>query len=162
MKNSILGIIVLLLLLGCDETKDTTENIIETELLISNNADYLHTYTAEGEEIHAAYMNRTIKLLTTQNSYSEAVVEYDPNIKVDDLNFSNGNVLLIDMGQKGSIGYVISTKIVEIESYLLVNIEYCTPPILSDSPGRPHQFIWIPSKKEIEISERNVDRKSCK
>ena len=161
MKYLLVVPVLLLLLSACDSTKTTTENIIETELLISNNADYLHTYTAEGEEIHAAYMNRTIKLLTTQNSYSEAVVEYDPNIKVDDLNFSNGNVLLIDMGQKGSIGYVISTKIVEIESYLLVNIEYCTPPILSDAPGRPHQFIWIPSKKEIEISETNIEKLSC-
>ena len=161
MKYLLVVPVLLLLLSACDSTKTTTENIIETELLISSDADYFITFSAEGKEVYTADVNKTIKLLTTQASYNEAVIKYEPKIKVDDLNFSSGNVLLIDMGKKGAEGYIISTKVVEIESYLLVNIEYCTPHYLANAESRPHQFIWIPSKKEIEISETNIEKLSC-
>ena len=161
-KYLLLTPVFILLFSACGPANTSAENIIETEILLSDDFGILYTYTTEGIEINETDTSKSIKLLTTQSSYNEEIIKYEPKFKVDDLNFSNGNVLLIDMGEKGYTGYFISTKVIEKESSLLVNIEYCSSPMLSTAISRSYQFVWIPSKKELKISETHIEKSSCK
>ncbi len=153
--NILLAISPLLIFSACDTTNNTNqdknasvENILATELLISNS---LGTLTDEFKQ-----KEKNIQLITTQSKYTEISIIYDPKNSIEDLNFSKGNVLLIDIGISGMNGPKIITKTIENNSSLLVDIEYCYSLISSAIITHPYQLIWIPSKKEIQISETDI------
>ena len=165
MKILILGFVSMFFLSGCDSSNNTIvdkntsiENILKTELLISNKSGY------GVSEFGTFNQEKIVEFLTTPSQYAEESIKYDPNNSIGNLDFTKGNVLLIDMGQRGNSGLTIRTKVIETDSLLLVNIEYCYSFIVSTIVSHPYQLVWIPSKKETELIEKNInlEGQTCK
>jgi len=102
------------------------------------------------------FPEKQFKLITSQASYNESLLIYS-NDDPASIDFINGQVLLVDMGLKGSGGYSIKIKsIIKDNATLTALVE-------SESPAEgcpadavqtnPYQFVYIPSKEEVFINE---------
>ena len=80
------------------------------------------------------------------------------------LDFTKGNVLLIDMGERPTGGYsFIINEIVNRDNYTSVIITYTilgNNCISTEALTNPYKFVWIESKKEILVSEK-LEVKNC-
>ncbi|MGD9588138.1 MAG: protease complex subunit PrcB family protein [Pyrinomonadaceae bacterium] len=108
--------------------------------------------------------SKQTKVITTQEEYAAILAGYS-NEAPHQIDFQNGQVLLVDMGLRLSGGFNIEVTSVEERSKGSVSVQ-----VRLRRPGRtclaasvltnPFQFVYIPSRREILISE-NLETIEC-
>jgi len=97
------------------------------------------------------------KVLSTLQDYSAELAKYtnDPPLAID---FTPGRYLLVDMGQRSSSGYSIGVTSVDVgDNSVTANVKLSKPGancVVLTVVTNPYQFVFIPSAKEILVSER--------
>lgn len=96
------------------------------------------------------------KIITSQADYDHELVTYTSGASTP-LNFTSGKVLLVDMGERGSAGYFINVTTVDVSStYVVANVTLTKPGsncLVATVMTNPYEFVYIPTTKEILISE---------
>lgn len=105
----------------------------------------------------SVFTKKQAKVIFTQADYEAELANYT-NVAPDSFDFSKGRVLLVDMGPRSSGGYSVRIASVDVaDSWVVVNVELVTPGpecIVTASLTNPYQFIFIPTLKEILLSEK--------
>jgi len=144
-KISIIAVVISLIFYGC--TSSEASDGIKIKKVV------LHT-SSEGNQT-GIFTNKNITILNSQNKYSDELLKYSSN-SAELLDFSKGNVLLIDVGEITACNEIKSVNIIENETSINIAIEYQgnNPTMLCPAVmTNPYQFIWVPSKKRILVSE---------
>ena len=99
------------------------------------------------------------KVIFTQADYAAELATYT-SAAPDSVDFSNGRVLLVDMGPRESGGYSVRVASVDVaDSWVVVNVVLETPGSQCGTSAvltNPYQFVLIPTLKEILLSEKMV------
>jgi len=102
------------------------------------------------------FTNKSIKVLTTQNKYSDELLKYSTQ-SAKNFDFSDTNVVLIDMGKRLSSGYSFDVNILaENNTSKTIKITYYIPGnkcIINTVITNPYKFIIIDGKKDLLFSE---------
>ena len=102
------------------------------------------------------YTKKQTQVITTQAEYEELLANYSHEAPRQ-LDFSRGRVLLVDMGERWSGGFTIEvTGIVVMKTAVRVNVLLTKPGrtcLTEQSITNPYQFVYIPTRKEILVSE---------
>jgi len=104
----------------------------------------------------AASAKKQTKVLTSQADYAAELANYtsDPAATVD---FTQGKVLLVDMGFRRTGGYDIGVNSVDVGAdFVVANIVLTQPGPTCEVIAvitSPYQFVFIPSLKEVLVSE---------
>ncbi len=105
------------------------------------------------------FTSRQSKVISTQEEYATELAIYTKAAPVN-IDFKKGKVLLVDMGRRSSGGYTVRVASVdETDNWVVVNVELVMPGpncIVTMSLTNPYQFVFIPSLKEVLISEKLV------
>ena len=105
------------------------------------------------------FTKRQSKVISTQEEYATELAIYTETapLKID---FKKGRVLLVDMGRRSSGGYTVRVaSVVEKDNWVVANVELVMPGpncIVTMALTNPYQFVFIPSLKEILLSEKWV------
>ena len=155
MSTSVL-VAIFSIVAACNSDSQEDSNVISDEL----NIVVLHggSYLSNGD-----FTSKSTKIIQSQESYELLLPTYSSDTsKV--LNFSEGSVLLVDMGQRNTGGYKI-----EVSSAIKHN-EHIQVNVLLSEPGancavdtaltNPYQLVWIPSIHEQLIQE-NIQETTC-
>ncbi len=99
---------------------------------------------------------KEIKVISSQGDYAAELANYSsaaPTL----VDFSKGNVLLVDMGERLSGGHSVGVTSVDVaEDSVVANIRLVKPGKACNvtlGVTNPYQFVFIPSLKEILVSE---------
>jgi hypothetical protein len=97
------------------------------------------------------------KVITTQADYSTTLAIYS-TLAAQPLDFTKGKVLLVDAGTKSTGGYSVRVTSVDVfDTKVVANAEFVQPGpkcLLEQSITNPYQFVFIPTLKDIEVSEK--------
>jgi len=97
------------------------------------------------------------KVIVNQEDYVKELSVYT-SASPESIGFSTGKVLLVDMGQRNTGGYSIKVTSVDIsENYVVAHVNLMQPGqncLVTDVLTNPYQFVFIPTQKEILITER--------
>ncbi len=133
------------------ETKETTLPI-----------DVLHEGHYQHESNYLSYC-RGPWVLHSEDKYENALTAYTEEYS-ETLDFSEGKVLLVDMGQQSTGGYSINvTSVIEYDHYVLAKVVLSIPGtncMVTQAPSYHFQFVWIPSTKDLYINE-TLEINSC-
>ena len=164
MKESILLFVLLIscaMISSCNVIVESEEEEGKLDIEILHEGNILTT-----TDFSVFPNNKTRKqslVFRSQEDYDDTLLEYtDEDSEI--LDFSEGRVLLVDMGPRGSGGY--STKISSVSehnNYVLVNVVFYKPGtncLASMATTNPFKFVWIPSTKEILVRE-TLEIKDC-
>ncbi len=100
---------------------------------------------------------KQIKVLSSLAEYAVELANYtnDPPLAID---FTPGRYLLVDMGGRGSGGYSVGVTSVDVtDDSVTANVKLTKPgPTCAVLPviTNPYQFVFIPTLKEVLVSER--------
>lgn len=113
----------------------------------------------------ATNTTKRIQIIDNEDDYKDELLKYsNRNIK-ENLDFSEGNVLLVDFGERPTGAYSIDIKsIIERDEYLEVSISLAVPGdkcVTIQVITNPYEFIYIPSKKTIIIKEEYTKGQTC-
>jgi len=104
-----------------------------------------------------AYTQKQSKVIVSQENYVKELSVYT-SVSPENISFSTGKVLLVDMGQRNTGGYSIKVTSVDIsENYVVAQVNLMQPGqncLVTDALTNPYQFVFIPTQKEILITER--------
>ena len=96
------------------------------------------------------------KVLLSQMDYAAELANYTSATPVS-VDFTTGKVLLVDMGVRNTGGYSVAVMSVDVGTNSVVaNIRLLKPGsgcAVTASITNPYQFVFIPSLKEILVSE---------
>lgn len=155
MKKNILTTIVLSLILwGCGPSNSSNENE-------GVDLDIIKIYSSSSFDSNVLLeKEKNIKIFTSQNQFDEEFENYTSVIS-ERYDFTNGNAVLVDMGARATPSYSFKIEnIKEYDEHNIVNISYSIPSVSCHSDMsviqvvvHPYEFIYIPNKKEILISE---------
>jgi len=113
---------------------------------------------------NSRFTKKQTKVITSQADYAAELAIYTTAAPVS-VDFTNGRVLLVDMGVRNTGGYSIAvTSVNATRNSVIANIsltkpgKYCAT---TQSLTNPYQFVFIPSLDEILISE-TVETTRCK
>lgn len=99
------------------------------------------------------------KAISTQADYAAELAIYTSLAPVS-VDFTKGRVLLVDMGPRSSGGYTVRVASVDVaNSWVVANVELVSPGpqcAVTMSFTNPYQFVFIPTLKEILLSEKMV------
>jgi len=122
------------------------------------------------EELHKGQATRdgrlfskSIRVLENEQQYKDALASYQKEVsaKVD---FSQGKVLLLDLGQRNTGGYTVAiTGLEDRKDYVVVKVGITHPGsncMLTQSLTNPFQFSYIATRKKLLIVE-NVIYHEC-
>ncbi|NOY73298.1 MAG: protease complex subunit PrcB family protein [Gammaproteobacteria bacterium] len=141
-------ILVPVFVLGCFHDINAESPLPESE--------FFETHSGENIE-NGTFTTKQAKVIGNQVSYNRVLLNYT-SLAPATLDFSKGTVLLVDMGQRNSGGYAIGTTSVNVsENFVVVNVSLSIPGencAVSLALTNPYQFIFIPTKKEVLISEK--------
>ncbi len=136
-------------LLGCAD--DATVEDPLTESVFSELQSGLHT------DNDNAYAQKQSKVIVSQKDYDNELLVYT-SASPESLDFSTGKVLLVDMGQRNTGGYSIKVTSIEVsENYVIARVNLIQPGqncLVTDALTNPYQFVFIPTLKEVLITER--------
>lgn len=104
------------------------------------------------------YTQKQSKVIVTQADYDEELRVYTGSASSEDINFSAGKILLVDMGERSTGGFSIEVTSVEVnENNVMANVNLTKPGqncLVTTALTNPYQFIFIPTLKEVLITER--------
>lgn len=144
--NHILLAAILSVTLGCADStaKNAIPNLPYVELAKGANS-------ASGTPTQ-----KQIRVISSQAEYAAALANYT-SATPESLDFTQGKVLLIDMGTRNTGGYSVAVaraydagEWVQTEIHLVFPGAGC---VVTQALTNPYQFVFIPSHKEILISE---------
>ena len=96
------------------------------------------------------------KIISSQSEYAAELANYT-SAAAATVDFAQGKVLLIDMGSRDTGGYSVSlTRAYDAGEWVQTAITLVLPGAgcaVSQAATNPYQFVFIPSQKEILISE---------
>ena len=99
------------------------------------------------------------KVILNQIDYASELAVYT-NATPGAVDFTKGKVLLLDMGPRNTGGYSIRLATVDVSAnWVVANIELVVPGqncIVIQATTNPYQFVYIPTQKEILLSEKQV------
>ena len=113
----------------------------------------------QGEHPLSGSTAKQTRVITTQEDYATALKIYTatPPTNVD---FSKGKVLLVDMGARPSSGYGIAVTSVDVmDNAVVANVELLatgTGCVVLTLITNPYQFVYIPTTKEVLVSEKLI------
>jgi len=123
--------------------------------------DVLHE--GHNRNLNGNFTSRVSWVFHSQDDYDNALTTYTDEYS-ETLDFSEGRVLLVDMGLRNTGGYSINvTSVVEYDNYVLASVVLTEPGtncIVSQAHTNPFQFVWVPSTKELLINE-TLEITSC-
>jgi len=103
------------------------------------------------------------KVISSQADYAAELAIYT-SVTPTSVDFTNGRVLLVDMGGRSSSGHSIDVTSVDVtDNSVVANIRLIKPGpscMVLAVITNPYQFVFIPSLKEILVSER-LEVTSC-
>jgi len=103
------------------------------------------------------------KVISSQVDYAAELATYTSATPAS-VDFTNGRVLLVDMGGRGSTGYSIGVTSVDVtDNSVVANVRLVKPGpscVVLTALTNPYQFVFIPSLKEILVSE-GLEVSSC-
>lgn len=112
---------------------------------------------------YGTYTAKQIRVIQTQSEYNEILSQYISS-PPESLDFETGAVLLVDMGLRSTGGYSVQvSSIDEADEYVIANITLSVPGnchVVSMALTNPYQFVFVPTKKEILVTESILD--TCK
>jgi hypothetical protein len=96
------------------------------------------------------------KIISSQADYAMELLNYS-SAKPASVDFDKGRVLLVDMGVRNTGGYSVGVASVDVaENWVVANVGLVRPGsgcVVTQAPSNPWQFVFIPSRKEILVSE---------
>ena len=105
------------------------------------------------------FTRKQTKVIQTQADYKAELSRYT-SAAPGTVDFSKGRVVLIDMGPRQSGGFSLKVAAVNISpNAVTVNLELIVPGpqcMVTAALTNPYQFIFIPTQKEILVSEKLV------
>ncbi|WP_394173788.1 hypothetical protein [Thalassotalea litorea] len=114
----------------------------------------------ESEHDADSFASKTIMVIRDWNAYTDAVVKHT-NEEIVDVNFSQSQVLMIDMGNRPNTGYGLKiNRVLEFDHHIVVYTKFS---VLHDTSGEclpgeaitnPIVFLKINSLKEIIVREK--------
>lgn len=109
------------------------------------------SYTDNG-----VFTEKQSKVITSQSSYEAALAVYS-NDSPETIDFTAGQVLLVDMGERNSGGYAIEvTSMDEDEETVTAYVQLTQPAdecSVTDALTNPYQLVYIETLKQVLISE---------
>jgi len=108
-------------------------------------------YTENGE-----FTKKQTKVITNQADYNKELLNYTGS-KPQSINFAIGKVLLLDMGQRNTGGNSIAVTSIDVnENHVTANVVLVKPGencMVAQALTNPYQFVFVPTLKEILVSE---------
>lgn len=102
------------------------------------------------------FTKRQTKVITSQQEYAETLAAYSTQ-EPQQLDFTAGRVLLVDMGRRPTGGFSIEVTAAEpTKASMRVEVQLTKPGpacAVISSLTNPYQFVYVATKKEILISE---------
>lgn len=133
---------------GCADDVITEDPLSESEF--SELQSGLHTDSD-------TYTQKQSKVIVSQKDYDKELLVYT-SASPESIDFVTGKVLLIDMGKRNTGGYSIKvTSIGVSENYVIAHVNLMKPGqncLVTDALTNPYQFVFIPTQKEVLITER--------
>ncbi len=137
---------VTLSLSGCADDVITDEPLSESEFSELQSGLYADSDT-----------QKQSKVIVSQEDYDKELLIYT-SASPESIDFVTGKVLLVDMGQRNTDGYSIKvTSIDASENYVVARVNLVKPGqncIVTSALTNPYQFVFIPTQKEVLITER--------
>lgn len=104
------------------------------------------------------FTKKQLRVITSQQEYAATLADYSSEAP-QQLDFNAGRVLLVDMGQRATGGFTIEVKSVgqQKRSAVIANVQLTKPGstcLVTQALTNPYQFVYIPTRKEILVSER--------
>ena len=117
----------------------------------------LFTVLAEGTLPQGGgYTKKQSKVISGQADYATELAVYSSATPAS-LDFVAGQVLLVDMGPRNTGGYSIRVTSVNVANdWVVANVELVKPGpqcIVTLALTNPYQFVYIPTRKEVLLSE---------
>ena len=149
-----LSVLVLLVcmsaLSGCGGSANAVTSPPEAQFVVLNEG---------GAPAGGNFTKKQTKVISTQSDYASELVIYTSVIP-GVVDFMKGKVLLVDMGPRASGGYSVRVASVDVAAnWVVANIELVVPGpncIVTAALTNPYQFVYIPTLKEILLSEKLV------
>ena len=134
-------------LLGCAGDSSAESPSVESLYVVLNQG--LYTDNGIGTR-------KQTKIISSQADYAMELVNYS-SAKPASVDFDKGRVLLVDMGVRSTGGYSVGVTVVDVaENWVVANVGLVRPGsgcVVTQAPSNPWQFVFIPSRKEIFVSE---------
>ena len=96
------------------------------------------------------------KIISSQADYAMELVNYSSAAPAS-VDFDKGRVLLVDMGVRNTGGYSVGVISVDVtDNWVVANVGLVRPGsgcMVTPASSNPWQFVFIPSRKEILVSE---------
>jgi len=112
---------------------------------------------------NGTYTQKQSKVIVNQPDYDQELLAYTA-AKPASFDFLTGKILLVDMGKRNTGGYSIEVTSIEVNKNDVIAHVNLTKPgqncLVTDVLTNPYQFVFIPTQKEILITER-VTREEC-
>jgi len=129
---------------------------------ILHNVEVGFTVLHQGQfKIDGSFSAKQIKAIHSVKEYKAALADYS-HATVKDVDFSKGQVLLLDIGSRSTGGYSVDvTSIEDNKDYIVVKVAIYAPSpncMLIQTLTNPFQFSYISSRKDMVIVEKMVYR----
>jgi len=135
---------------GCGSGDEEGSSLPELEFSILNSNLFIENgmFTSKGS-----------KVITSQSEYETELMVYSSET-ADTLDFSEGQVLLVDMGLRSTGGHSIDVINITVHSNHVVATVVLSMPgancLITPANTNPYQFVWVPNQSEILITEKLV------
>jgi hypothetical protein len=133
---------------GCTGESRAQSSLPESQFVELNKGQFTENGTSTKKQT---------KVISSQVDYAAELGNYTSTTPAS-VDFTTGRVLLVDMGERSSSGYSIGVTSVDVTNDSVVaNIRLTKPGpscIVLAVITNPYQFVFIPSLKEILVSER--------
>jgi hypothetical protein len=145
---SLLMLVVLMAVLwGCTRESSAEDPLPESQYVELNRGEYT---------LNGISTKKQTKIISSQIDYAAELANYTSTTPTS-VDFTKGKVLLIDMGGRNTGGYSIGVTSVNVaDNWVVTNIRLVKPGqgcIVTQALTNPYQFVFIPSLKEILVSE---------
>lgn len=142
-------------LTGCTGESSAQSSSPESQFVVTNQG----TITQRGQAA-----NKQTKVFTSLADYAAELASNYPNESALAIDFVPGRYLLVDMGGRSSGGYAIGVTSIDVtDDSVTANVKLTKPGPTCTVPGvvtNPYQFVFIPTVKEVLVSER-VEIANC-
>jgi len=106
---------------------------------------------------NGTYTQKQSKVIVSQSDYDQELLVYT-GTRPASIDFSTGKILLVDMGGRNTGGYSIKVTSIEVnENNVVANVNLMIPGkncLVTMALTNPYQFVFIPTRKEVLITER--------
>jgi hypothetical protein len=146
----IAGLSCALALLNCGSGSTAANAPREAQFVVLAEGAYTRTGTLTKKQA---------KVISTQSDYATELAVYS-NMAPVSVDFATHRVLLLDMGPRRTGGHAIRIAAVDVaDDWVVAHVELIKPGpscLVTQSITNPHQFVAIPTQKELLLSEQVV------